>query len=205
MADGIGCPVCNGSRTVTGINDLATTDPQLAGEWNWERNERTPYDVPRGSLYTVWWKGRCGHEWRARVKDRAVKKEGCPICEAGYLASLGKLLVMYYAGKTDQRILLDDVKTIGLGLQTYLPEISLALEFAQNPVKEEKRVQTIKDYMCRIKRIKLVNITGWKNEMELAEMVKEAFCSSNIFIKTDTEDDLAIVRNRYFTWLERSR
>ena len=34
---GYGCPYCSGHRTLKGINDLATTNPNLAKEWDYEK------------------------------------------------------------------------------------------------------------------------------------------------------------------------
>ena len=52
--------------------------PQLVLEWA-KRNEISPADVTIGSHKKVWWKGNCGHEWEAIVKNR-VKGSGCPYC-----------------------------------------------------------------------------------------------------------------------------
>ena len=44
------CPVCNGRVLVKGYNDLATTHPELAAEWDYDRNgELRPSDVLAGS------------------------------------------------------------------------------------------------------------------------------------------------------------
>ena len=34
---GNGCPYCSNHRVYTGFNDLMTTDPQIANEWNFEK------------------------------------------------------------------------------------------------------------------------------------------------------------------------
>lgn len=40
-----------------GYNDLVTTDPEIAAEWNHERNkELSPHHISRNSLRYVWWK-----------------------------------------------------------------------------------------------------------------------------------------------------
>lgn len=47
---GYDCPYCSGHRVLKGINDLATTNPDLAKEWNYDKNiDLTPYDVTAGS------------------------------------------------------------------------------------------------------------------------------------------------------------
>ncbi len=74
-----GCPYCSGRRAIPGKTDLATTNPDLAAEWNYERNEITPSEISSGSGKKVWWKCSEGHEYEAIVYDRA-NGNGCPYC-----------------------------------------------------------------------------------------------------------------------------
>ena len=77
---GVGCPYCSNYRALAGYNDLATTEPQLAQEWNYEKNgSLKPTDVTSGSHKIVWWKCSKGHEWEESVKDRSSRNE-CPYC-----------------------------------------------------------------------------------------------------------------------------
>ena len=56
-ADGQGCPYLSSQALWEGFNDLATTNPELAAEWNYEKNgDLTPSDVMAGSNQKVWWK-----------------------------------------------------------------------------------------------------------------------------------------------------
>ena len=73
------CPICSGARVIEGINDLATTEPSIALEWS-KKNRIKPTQITRGSNKKVIWLGKCGHEWNATVKSRAVNGSGCPIC-----------------------------------------------------------------------------------------------------------------------------
>jgi DNA-directed RNA polymerase subunit RPC12/RpoP len=80
LADKTGCPVCSNRITVTGLNDLATTNPVLTKEWNFPRNESLrPTGVQAGSHSKVWWQCAKGHEWRAQIANRN-SGIGCPIC-----------------------------------------------------------------------------------------------------------------------------
>lgn len=77
---GKGCPYCSGRLAIKGKNDLAMTHPELAQEWNHEKNGNLlPTDVVAGSGKIVWWRCREGHEWRAIIRNR-LRGEGCPIC-----------------------------------------------------------------------------------------------------------------------------
>ena len=53
--------------------------PQLVREWSDKNDGIKPADVTVGSHKKVWWKGLCGHEWEAIVKNR-VNGSGCPYC-----------------------------------------------------------------------------------------------------------------------------
>ena len=63
------------------MNDLATTDPELTSEWDYDRNMMISSEqVHRNSLRIVWWTCGRGHRWRAKIADRAIDKEPCHIC-----------------------------------------------------------------------------------------------------------------------------
>jgi hypothetical protein len=84
---GQGCPACGGRATVVGVNDMASTHPELASEWHPTKNgDLTPQEVKARSGKKVWWKhlnGECvvpgGHEWEAVSASRA-DGVGCPAC-----------------------------------------------------------------------------------------------------------------------------
>ncbi len=79
-SNGTGCPYCSNRKLLKGYNDLQTTHPNLAKEWNYEKNrEITPETVNSGSGKKACWKCDKGHEWQAVIKSR---KDGCgcPYC-----------------------------------------------------------------------------------------------------------------------------
>lgn len=74
------CPVCAGKKIIDGVNDLATLNPSLAQEWDYERNQNlTPNQISPNSHKKVWWICKNGHEWEAQVKSRNSGC-GCPVC-----------------------------------------------------------------------------------------------------------------------------
>ena len=80
-ASGCGCPVCADRLVVAGENSLADASPELARQWDAEKNAPlTPQQVTAGTRRKVWWKCARGHSWRASVASRANQKTGCPIC-----------------------------------------------------------------------------------------------------------------------------
>lgn len=72
---GTGCPVCSVRQLVPGVNDLATTHPQIAAQaCGWD-----PTTVLAGSHASRRWRCAQGHEWDAVLSDRK-KGTGCPFC-----------------------------------------------------------------------------------------------------------------------------
>ena len=77
---GHGCPVCSGRTVLAGFNDLATLRPDIAAQWHPTKNpDFTPQTVSYSSGRKAWWLCSLGHEWDARIADRA-KGIGCSIC-----------------------------------------------------------------------------------------------------------------------------
>ena len=54
---GTSCPYCSGHKVLAGFNDLATTNPALVREWDFNKNEQlgiTPESVSKGSTKKAW-------------------------------------------------------------------------------------------------------------------------------------------------------
>ena len=77
---GTGCPFCSGRNASKGVNDLETIYPQLAEQWDYEKNQGIkPSEISAHSHKKVWWRCKYGHEWQALISNRA-KGRNCPIC-----------------------------------------------------------------------------------------------------------------------------
>lgn len=84
---GSNCPVCANRVIIAGENDLASRYPNLAAEWNAEKNgDLQPTQVAAASNRKVWWRCEHGHEWEAKIYSRTIGKNGCPVCA-------GKILI----------------------------------------------------------------------------------------------------------------
>lgn len=82
---GNGCPYCSGRRVTPGVNDLLTNNPELAAQWHPTKNGNlTPSMVASTTAKKVWWQAEDGHEWQARVVDRAGSTK-CPVCAGSYI------------------------------------------------------------------------------------------------------------------------
>lgn len=80
-AQGAKCPICSNKKVQIGINDLATTHPEIAAQWHKTKNGTlTPQSVVYGNYRKVWWQCEKGHEWQAPIMSRTSMGNGCPIC-----------------------------------------------------------------------------------------------------------------------------
>ena len=78
---GTGCPVCTGRQALAGENDLATLYPDIAAQWDEEKNGALhPNNVTAGSNRRVWWRCEKGHSYRAMIAQRVRRGDGCPYC-----------------------------------------------------------------------------------------------------------------------------
>lgn len=79
------CPFCCGVDSLS--NSLATCNPELVKEWDYERNKGlTPEMVSKSSAKRVWWKCPNGHHFQATVNNRgSTHHTGCPICSGSVI------------------------------------------------------------------------------------------------------------------------
>ncbi len=74
---GNGCQVCSGRKVLKGVNDLATSHPEIAREaFNWDTTE-----FVAGSKAIKEWVCGFGHHFQASIGNRSgLNRSGCPIC-----------------------------------------------------------------------------------------------------------------------------
>jgi hypothetical protein len=96
---GTGCPICSFNVLLTGFNDLATTNPELASQANgWD-----PSKVISGSTKKVKWACAEGHSWHALISARKSGR-GCPYCsKSGF--NPGKPGWLYFLEQPDWEML----------------------------------------------------------------------------------------------------
>jgi len=127
-----GCPFCSGRRVCID-NCLATLNPKLAFEWNYERNEKlTPNDVTQFSSKKVWWRCKNGHEWQALISNRS-KGAGCKKCNNPNV-SIIETKIFYFI----QQVFPDSIQSYKLNsdknfktllVDIFIPSLNLVIEY----------------------------------------------------------------------------
>ncbi len=78
-SEGKGCPYCANTKVLNGFNDLATVRPDLALEFDVEKNKIEAAQIVAGSSRSFWWICQEGHTWRQKPAAR-LQGRGCPDC-----------------------------------------------------------------------------------------------------------------------------
>ena len=196
---GVSCPACANRTVEPGFNDLATTDPDLLREWNYERNGVHPGFVSRLSHQRVWWKCRFGHHWSMKISDRTVEGKCCTVCDQGFASVLPELAVLYYAGKRNLHAEIGSDQRSGIPISTVIPEIGLAVDFVERDSGQARTEQAWKRHYCSLHNISLIEIRihpGY-DRIRLLQTIKQVLRKENLFIRSDEEADLAILRRAY--------
>ena len=97
-SNGHGCPFCRG-KLVSDINRLSTNRPELACEWDFDKNECTPSDVAVSSNKKAWWVCAEGHHWQSTINNRS-NGNGCPTCAKKY-GKIEKRFIESFTEQTD--------------------------------------------------------------------------------------------------------
>ena len=198
---GISCPYCSNQRVLQGFNDLATTDPELVKEWDYEQNTLLPETVPRTCCYRVWWKCKNGHHWSMKIADRTLEGKGCIWCEKEFLSVLPALAVAYYAYLMPTQVITGDTALTGLTLVAYVPEIGLAID-VDTRVRDTKQAQKERQWkqqVCKTKKVTLLVIPKdqCRNRIQLLQSIKTAFQKKNVFVGATVQEDLLALEKAF--------
>ncbi len=159
---GIGCPVCANKKVWKGHNDLATTNPELALEWDYDKNgSLKPSDFTVGSGVSVWWKcQKCGNEWETPINNR--KGKPCAKCNALVGTSESEQFVFFYVKKAFKKAI-NRFKASWLKpyaeIDIFIPEINVAIEYDGQKwhsciEKDEDKNRTIRNHGIDIIRFR---------------------------------------------------
>lgn len=76
-----GCPICAGKKVLSGENDLETLYPNIAKEWDNEKNTKKANQVRPMDNKNYWWIcSQCGKSYQSSPAHRIGRNSGCPDC-----------------------------------------------------------------------------------------------------------------------------
>ena len=154
------CPVCQGKKILIGYNDLATTHPFLALEWDSNKNNHTmPCEVSKGSSKKVWWICKRGHSWKAAISSRA-DGVGCPLCAKELQTSYPEKILYYYIKKLFPDTI-SNYKNKALypfELDVYIPTLRIGIEYDGERWHQNMENDLKKNQKCATLSIKLIRV-----------------------------------------------
>ena len=93
-SSGGGCPFCS-NKKITPENNLAARFPNLAKEWDSQRNKEKTNQVFPGTVKKFWWVCKTGHSYEASPNKRTSSGRGCPFCSGHRVSQVNSLLIHY--------------------------------------------------------------------------------------------------------------
>lgn len=173
------CSYLNGYKVLSGYNDLSTLRPDIAEEWDYEKNENLkPTDCSLGSTKCVYWKcKKCGNSWKAQITDRTTRGYGCSKCNSCKKTSFPEYAIFYYLSKYETDII-HSYKDLGFELDIYLPNQKIGIEYdGMYWHKEAKERDLKKNKKCKELGIKLYRIR--ENIDSLNDYSEDIICEQN--------------------------
>ena len=155
---GDSCPYCSGKKALVGFNDLTTLNPELAKQWNYERNDGlVPEMFTCNSGKKVWWKGPCGHEWESTITHRN-HGSGCPTCNKERRTSFPEQALFFYIKQYFPKAENGNTTAIGMELDIWIPDKNIAIEYDGVAWHKDNPWECVKNQLCIQKNIQLIRI-----------------------------------------------
>lgn len=151
---GHGCPYCDGQR-VTKENSLGARFPELAKEWDYKKNAKTPFEVAPFSDQKAWWACSRGHSWQAVIGSRSAGR-GCPKCNSQTSKNEIRILA-------ELRVFFPDIlsrhKIAAQEVDIFIPSLNLAIEYDGSFWHDSKAVRDAeKQSIIEGEGIKLIRV-----------------------------------------------
>lgn len=204
---GNGCPACSGNVVLRGFNDLATTYPNIAQEWDYDINrDLFPTEITAGSHKKVGWKcNQCSHRWTAEIKSRCYGKKGCPQCAIERHTSFPEQAIYFYCKQVTPTY--NRYIELGKELDVYLPELHIGIEYNGSFWHRNKEHDTKVDFF-RKQGIDLIFVgdsddnfidsnTILHKESDLDWALNELFKLLQFDIDIDTKRDRFLIQEQY--------
>lgn len=191
---GQNCPYCSNEKILAGFNDLATTNPYLAKEWDYEKNGSIkPSDVFAGGNKKIWWKCSNGHSYQAILRSRS-QGTGCPYCAKSLKSSFPEQAFYYYLKKEFPDAINGyknrDLLGSHMEFDIYIPSLKVAIEY-DGKAYHSNTASIIRDQkkydLCKKNKIILVRI-------------KEMHRTSSLFMYQDHQIEIPNTKSEWLNW-----
>ena len=157
---GSGCGICSHNILMKKENDLLTTNPEIAKEWDYQKNDCTPDEVMAGSnIKKYWFICPKGHSYQATPLSRK-KGTNCPICSMEAHTSFPEKAILFYV-KQYFSTAVENYRSSFLGrkeLDIFMPDLKVAIEYDGVAWHKDTERDLKKDKVCQKHGITLIRI-----------------------------------------------
>lgn len=165
------CPYCTDRKSISGENDLGTLYPNIAKEWDTEKNNGLSVsDVSPFTYNAYWWICPKGHSYKKKVIQRTKyhKAIDCPKCIKAHSTSFPEQTIYYYVKKCfpDAVNRYKEPFENGMELDIFIPSYHLGIEYdgiAFHNDQEQHDRERRKYLKCKELGIRLVRIKESEN------------------------------------------
>ena len=199
---GRGCPFCGNKKVLLGFNDLQTTFPEIAREWNYRKNgDLKPTEVTYGSNKKVWWKCERGHEWCAQIVPRTTKGIGCPECTKYSRSSFPEQALFYYIKQCypDAINSYKECFERGMEIDIFIPTLNLGIEY--DGILHEYESDLKKYRICKENHIILMRIKEFSTRYP-QKTTDNDVCDILIYVKESSDLIDVTVFDRLKTYVQ---
>lgn len=181
----IKCRICAGRDVLPGLNDLETLFPEIANEWDDERNgQKKPNQISPFSYTSYYWICPKGHSYKKKViqRTRFHKQIDCSKCVKAYSTSFPEQAIFFYVKKCfpDAINRYKDPFEKGMELDIFIPEYRIGIEYdgeAFHKTDEQHKREQRKYQECQKLGITLVRIKeskdSWNDTSDSTFFVKK--------------------------------
>ena len=133
-----------------------------------------------------------------KINEHTVLGKGCRMCEQKYMSLFPALAISYYSNLKGLKVELGSDRLFGIPLDVYIPLEQVAIQVNT----DSEKIDILKEHLCKQRGIKLIKLPMKPKEAEnvYAQRIKAAFQSVHIFISSDTEEDVEIIKNTFERW-----
>ena len=187
------CPFCIGYKVAPGYNDLKTTDPEIAKDWDYEANGALlPEHFFRSALRFVKWRCSNGHSYGMKIRERTLEGKGCIICDVTFRASFSELLILHIAKREEIRFELGTEIS-----ELFLPDFKLAFE-AECVSLENQKAQLKKKTELKKSGIKLMILPRVTDYEKASVKVRNIFKKNGVNVSSSIKEDIEVLKKDFF-------
>lgn len=167
---------------------MAYCYPQIAAEWNYLKNSKTPEDYcPKSAQKVFWICPDCNCEYVSTISSRTIGKTGCPKCKNSKgEKTIREYLITNHIAFIDERWFSDCRYVNPLPFDFYIPSKKMCIEYqgkqhfehafgqGEENLASTKRNDLIKRNYCKANGIALVEIS-YLDFKKIKEILDEIF------------------------------